>query len=125
MNIILMTVLLTLFGTGLVVLLVWLSVVSWKSMKFKKKAKKQIINLARNSEESVTNIYTYIDDYKNSTATRFDEVYQQISLNDDNIYNYTKSEISSLNNKLANLDSAIDSRFDKMHNLIKDKNEKK
>jgi len=122
MNIILMTILLTLLGAGLVVLLVWLSVVSWKSMKFKKKAKKQIINLARNSEESVTNIYTYIDDYKKDISIRFEEVYQLISSNDDNCYISIKNEVTNLNNKNEKLESIIDSRLDKINNLIKDKN---
>ena len=117
-----MTILLTLLGAGLVVLLVWLSVVSWKSMKFKKKAKKQIINLARNSEESVTNIYTYIDDYKKDISIRFEEVYQLISSNDDNCYISIKNEVTNLNNKNEKLESIIDSRLDKINNLIKDKN---
>jgi hypothetical protein len=60
MNTILLTILLTLLGTGLVVLLVWLSVVSWESVKYKKKSKKQIISLGLNSEQSVTNIYIVI-----------------------------------------------------------------
>ena len=43
-----MTILLTLLGAGLVVLLVWLSVVSWKSMRFKKESIESIAGVEGN-----------------------------------------------------------------------------
>lgn len=112
MNTILLTILLTLLGTGLVVLLVWLSVVSWKSVKYKKKSKKQIISLGLNSEQSVTNLYSYIEDYKKSVSSSIDEIYHQMLLRSTEI----NDRIDKLN---------IDSRLDKLHNLIKENKENK
>lgn len=112
MNTILLTILLTLLGTGLVVLLVWLSVVSWKSVKYKKKSKKQILNLGLSSEQQITNIYSYIDEYKNSVSSSIDEIYHQMLLR--------STEINDRVDKLN-----VDSRLDKLHNLIKEIKENK
>jgi gas vesicle protein len=112
MNIILLTILLTLLGTGLVVLLVWLSVVSWKSVKYKKKSKKKISALGRNAEEHVNNIYIYIDEYKKQMRTEVDDIYNQMLIR--------SSEINERVDKLN-----IDSRLDKLHNLIKENKENK
>lgn len=111
MNIILLTILLTLLGTGLVVLLVWLSVVSWKSVKYKKKSKKKIIILAKNAEESTNNLYNYIDEYKKQVNSDISEIYNQMLLR--------STEINERVDKLN-----IDSRLDKLHNLIKENKEK-
>ena len=111
MNIILMTILLTLLGAGLVVLLVWLSVVSWKSIKFKKKTKKEMNFLGKNSEESVTNIYHYIEEYKKQVTLNLEDIYTQMALRSDEI-----------NDKVDKLN--IDSRLDKLYNLVKENKEK-
>ena len=75
MNIILITILLTLLGAGLVILLVWLGLSSWKAMKFRGKTdirlsdlEKSIDNLddrlSRRIDEDVKSLYQALDEYE-------------------------------------------------------------
>jgi len=131
MNIILVTILLTLLGTSLVVLLVWLSVVSCRTIKFKKKVKVQlndireemynneqslntVVNeLYKHIEEISNNQYNNLNDYKKEVGLVFEELHKGI-LND------LSSNLRETRKDIKTLEKNIDSRFDKFHNLIKE-----
>jgi len=144
MNIILLTILLTLLGAGLVVLLVWLSVVSWKSIKFKRESILNFSNLEKKIEETDIALYKkadeiyqniddtryktieYIDKHKTETATEFERVYNRIGTEVDELH---RNSISSLYDKIdknseqttthiANIERSIDSRFDKQFKAL-------
>lgn len=99
MNIILMTILLTLLGAGLVVLIVWSGIVSWKSIKFKRETLKH-------QKEYETSI----DDYFLLVNQRIDEL--------DQILNQNGELIENNSNQIEQLKSSIDSRFDKQFSKI-------
>jgi len=128
MNIILLTVLLTLLGAGLVVLLVWLSIVSWKSIKFRKKAKTKFEDLNKNLEETTHSIYTNIEEHVINVNNNINEIHnlrnQDLSMHAESSQSIRfdlNSDIASLSldveSRLKELESSIDSRFDKSHNL--------
>jgi len=101
MNIILMTILLTLLGVSLVALLVWLGVTSWKSIKFRKQTKKQIVVLQQVIEE-------HRIESQNSNQSMYDDLSKRI----ENV------EII-IQNRFDEIERKTDSRFDKIHNMIK------
>ena len=82
-------------GAGLVVLLVWLSVVSRKLIKNSKKLKKDIENISNE-----------FNDYKKELENVINDVYNNSQITSEDIIRSIK-------------DLNIDSRFDKLHNLIK------
>jgi sensor domain CHASE-containing protein len=92
MNIILITILLTLLGASLVALLVWLGVVSWKSMKFIKKQKNKLellhqvinetrISLENNLETEIINVQNHFDEVERKTDSRLDKLHDMIRKN--------------------------------------------
>jgi len=131
-NIILIAVLLTLLGAGLVMLLVWLSVVSWKSIKFRKKAKTKFEDLNKNLEETTHSIYTSIEQNAIDSNNSINEIHnirnQDLSMNDENLHELeqnTSKNLQDLRNyaveRFKELEHNIDSRFDKLYNQIKEK----
>ena len=114
MNIILMTIILTLLGAGLVTLLVWLSVVSCKSIKLQKEQKIQISNLDVYISDNISDIYKYIDD-------KFKDLNMEQNERNRELDNY-KDEVS--NQYCKNMDTIqalsknVDSRLDKLHSAI-------
>lgn len=114
MNIILMTIILTLLGAGLVTLLVWLSVVSCKSIKLQKEQKIQISNLDVYISDNISNIYKYIDD-------KFKDLNMEQNERNRELDDY-KDEVS--NQYCKNMDTIqalsknVDSRLDKLHSAI-------
>ena len=128
MNIILLTILLTLLGTGLVVLLVWLSTASWKSIKFREKAKTKFKELNKNLEETTNNIYRDMEERTTIVNNSINELHtfrdQDLLTNNKNL----KELYDNLSRIIENTDSynlsrfkeferSIDSRFDKSNNL--------
>lgn len=132
MNIILATVLLTLLGASLVVLIVWLSVVSWKSIKFKKKVKIQLDEIRKKMYDddqslstSIGQLYTYIDGEVNNNWNKIEEYKKSVGYEFEELHKGILTEISSnlreIKKDHKTLEKTIDSRFDKVHNLIKEK----
>jgi len=108
MNVILITVLLTLLGSGLVVLLVWLSVESWKSRNLRKGYRNELneiySSMNSNNEElykNINDLHTELDNFRN-------DVDREIS-----------DKINIIYDELATKKD-VDSRFDKLYNLIKE-----
>lgn len=101
MSIILLTILLTLLGAGLVVYLIWLGVVSWKGLKLAKQNK------------------TGIDDIITTYHHGVDEIYQNISKGKDDLYKRINDNTNELWNKVEKLESSLDSRLDKLNNKFK------
>jgi predicted PurR-regulated permease PerM len=112
MNVILLTVLLTLLGASLVVLLVWLSVVVYKSIKYKKR----IDNLNESLSSNINQLYNCIDEKNKELATTINQLYNYIDEKNKETKNNIDSVLRGFN---------IDSRFDKLHNLLKDKEKSK
>lgn len=114
MNIILMTIILTLLGAGLVTLLVWLSVVSCKSIKLQKEQKIQISNLDVYISDNISDIYKYIDD-------KFKDLNMEQNERNRELDNY-KDEVSNQYCKnmdtIQSLSKNVDSRLDKLHSAI-------
>ena len=129
-----MTILLTLLGAGLVVLLVWLSVVSWKSMRFKKESIENFQNqefIARETEKKmdedynnlsikidkgnddlynkIDQIYTHIDEKQKDVNHSFEEVHNRIDLNFDDLHRDT---INSIYMKIDEVHNSIRNQFD-------------
>ena len=109
-----MTIILTLLGAGLVTLLVWLSVVSCKSIKLQKEQKIQISNLDVYISDNISNIYKYIDD-------KFKDLNMEQNERDRELGKY-KDEVSNQYCKnfdtIQALSKNVDSRLDKLHSAI-------
>jgi len=104
MNVILMSVLLTLLGVGLVVLLVWLSVASWKSIKHRKQSElnEQAIwsqfdtistdhsewedQIRKDFEEQITELHRRIEDVYSNINEKESNLYLQVNEIEKNIY---------------------------------------
>ena len=130
MNIILITILLTLLGAGLVILLVWLGLSSWKVMKFKRKADillndlnldNQSSKLSRKINEDVKNLDQALDEYKHemyndlslirdSIEIGFNEL-DRVQLND--LWKAINERSEGIAQRFEKLERTIDSRFDK------------
>jgi len=132
MNIILATILLTLLGAGLVVLLVWLSVVSCRSIKFKKKVKAQLDGIRKRMDESDQSLSSSINDlYKNIQEIsdlhfkNLEEYKKQTNLDFEELHRGLLSDIQIELNECVKshnkLEKSTDSRFDKLYNTIKEK----
>ena len=121
-----MTILLTLLGAGLVAILVWLGVVSCKSIKFMKKMKKQNLILQNTIEEnrlsaesSNTVIYeTLYKEISESSNTRYKEI-EELSKRIENEIHQIQNSITTTQNNIENVERKTDSRFDKFHDMIK------
>ena len=85
MNIILITILLTLLGAGLVILLVWLGLSSWKAMKFREETNIRLNDLSnsidnlndglsRRISEDVISLYQALDEYRTEINNEFTEL---------------------------------------------------
>lgn len=135
MEIILITILLTLLGAGLVALLVWLSVVSWKSIKLKKESELTFIDLHKRIDEesdsrgaSTNMLLEELDRSKEDVNKNFEEVYNKISHEFDELHRETINNIwrkfdeveEGIEHRFESLERSIDSRFDKMYNSLKD-----
>lgn len=109
-----MTIILTLLGAGLVTLLVWLSVVSCKSIKLQKEQKIQISNLDVYISDNLSSIYNYIDD-------KFKDLNMEQNERDRELGKY-KDEVSNQYCKnfdtIQALSKNVDSRLDKLHSAI-------
>lgn len=123
MNTILLTVLLTLLGTGLIVLLVWLSVVAYKATKFKKCTLSRLVSMDESMTTSYNNLYNHteevgnsasknLEDYKVQMRTEVNEVYNSINSNSNNTFNSINNNYIELNNKMLAL-------FEELSNKIK------
>jgi predicted phage-related endonuclease len=88
MNVILLTILLTLLGSWLIVLLVWLSVTTYKSMKIKKSILSRLDNLEESLSTSNNNMYNHIDETVVIINRNLEELNTQLS-NDVNQLNTT------------------------------------
>ena len=131
-------VLLTLLAAGLVVLLVWLSVVAWKSMRFKKNSESDFRDLNKRIDDTDSSIssginlvYENIDEKQKDVEKRFDDIHKYFSHEFEELHRETINNIwrrfeevdEGVNHRFDALERSIDSRFDKMHNLLKE-NEK-
>ena len=119
MNIILMTVLLTLLGAGLVVLLVWLSVVSWKSIKNIKKVEVQFDNVNKKIDDTnqalsstSINLYTHIDEVSNDHWRNLEDYKKQISTE------FEELDRGTLMDFIRRFDD-LESNINKLRNTIK------
>jgi len=129
MNVILLTVLLTLLGISLVVLFVWLGVMSWKSIKHRKSAKE----IHQSMWDNFNSLYDEIQTEKNEIRDDLDERIQEVHDRIDNRIQEIHDRIDILSNNIEellknfqnfkksvdNFESTVDSRFDKYHNLLK------
>ena len=114
MNVILMTVLLTLLGVGLVVLLVWLSVMSWKSMKHRKQAKLKQQATWNQFDNMSTELEMREDGIRKDFYNSVEEFQQKI----EDVYDLIDKQVNDLNNNIGNLDSTIDLRFIQLESSI-------
>ena len=132
MNIILATILLTLLGAGLVILLVWLSVVSCRSIKFKKKVKAQLDGIRKRMDEndqslssSINDLYKNIQEISDLHLKNLEEYKKQTNLDFEELHRGFLSDIQiELNEWVKShkkLEKSTDSRFDKLYNTIKEK----
>lgn len=138
-----MTVLLTLLGAGLVVFFIWLSVVSWKSIKHRKNAElihksiwthfDDMSNIIEETQEEIRKDFSAQSD---ELHRRIDELYQVIEKQVNELYSNGSSieqnvyedmgknkrdlveNIQSLKTSLSKLESNVDSRFDKCHSIF-------
>ena len=117
MNIILLTVLLTLLGSGLVVLLAWLSVGSWKSIKFRKKSKIKFEDLSKNLEESIHSIYAAMEERNADMNNIINEIHNLINQDIQIEASHIQEVRDYTDNRFKDIEHLIDSRFDKLHNL--------
>jgi len=137
MNIILITVLLSIAGTCLVGYFILLSIMSYMMMKFKTKAEGSFKHLERWIDDNQNTVFKELeirdlenqkkfDDLKNLLDSKIVEVYRTINFNE----NENQRKIDVLNNKVeqevyrtidthvSNLNSKIDSRCDKLQEKI-------
>jgi hypothetical protein len=96
MNVILITILLTVLGVCVVALLTWLCVSSYKLMKFRKKA-----------EGSFKHLERWIDDNNNMIQKRVDDVIGETN-------RVSEENMNSISKEIDEIDRKIDSRCDKL-----------
>jgi len=78
MNVILLTVLLTLLGISLVVLFVWLGVMSWKSIKHRKSAEENHQSIWDNFNSLSDEIQIEKNEIRDDLDNRIQKVYDRI-----------------------------------------------
>lgn len=108
MEIILITILLTTLGLCLVALLVWLSIMSIRLMRFSKKA-----------EASIKHIERWIEDNQNTIMKIIEEIYDKIEHQTNDLHNridqVNKDVNDRIDTEINELNSKIDSRCDKLY----------
>lgn len=131
MNIILLTILLTLLGAGLVILLVWLGVSSCKLMGFKRKTILRFDKL----DEELKNVQVYFENkYNDETEylnTKIEDVYEKMGKEFEELhrgiltdmYKKIDDNMKENNRCFDDLERSIDSRLDKFYNSLKTKND--
>jgi tetrahydromethanopterin S-methyltransferase subunit G len=111
MNIILMTILLTITGVCLVAFLTWLGISSYKFMKFRKKADGAFKHLER-----------WIDDNNNDVHKKMDDIFEELNktISEYNIVIHKRfdDDMYIINKDINDLNSKIDSRCDKLQDKI-------
>ena len=107
MNIILLTILLTLLGAGLVVLLVWLGVVSRRLIKASRSNKKGLVGLEESVVINMNDIYRVMEEYKTEVSQNFSSVYDE-----------QERVLTDRDQKFEKLEASIDSRFDKIYHTL-------
>lgn len=125
MNVILMTILLTLLGAGITVLLVWLCVVSWKSIKYKKTSLNKIENLEDSVSTEVSNLYHEMETKEKEIYNNIDVFRSDMFIESKETCNEIQKINDELNKRIDDLEKKIDSRFDKIYLIIKGLEEKK
>jgi len=108
-----MTILLTVLGLCLVALLVWLGITSYKLMKFKKKAEGAFKHLERWIDDNHNLVYKELETKDNENQKKFDEVTRLGQNLHTNVYH-------DIDTHVANLNSKLDSRCDKLYALMKE-----
>ena len=107
---ILLTVLFTILGVGIVISLIWLMVISWNAKKLSKANSEDIQNLYNSLSTNVDGVYkTYdeqIKDIRNDMNNRVIGVYTDMDKRIVEVYRNYDSQIKDVYSKM-------DSRFDK------------
>jgi hypothetical protein len=112
---ILLTVLFTIFGVGMIVFLIWLMVTSWNAKKLSKANSEDITNLYtnlpnevseiyRNYDEKLKELYTYMD-------SRFSDVHQNYDAQIKDVYSKMDRRFDKSLSKLIT-DFGMDVDFD-------------
>jgi hypothetical protein len=124
MNIILMTILLTLLGAGLVVLLVWLSVVSCKSIKFKKDSILNFNDLEKKNEETITSLYREIEmvyqrveENKKSFETSILEVYNKMAHAEEELH---REVINNIYNRIDEVNRDTTNHTEEVNRVLQE-----
>ena len=111
MDVILMTILLTLMGVCLVAYFTWLGISSYKLMKFRKKAEGAFKHLERWIDDNQKTIDSRVDSVTN-------ELYNNITTLNNELNNRITAEADLSNNNNNNLYSKVDSNYDKLLDKI-------
>ncbi len=115
MNVILITVLLTLLGIGLVVLLVWLSVVSSKSVKHRKMTDEIHKDMWDNSENMSEENRTAVDEIRKDFTDSVDEIYSRIDILQENLGEYVTKIYNDFDSKFVDVYLTISNNDKEQH----------
>lgn len=111
MNVILLTILLTVLGMCLVVYFTWLGITSYKLMKFKTKTEGAIMHTERWINDNHESVCKEMEIIRNDLAKIIDE-------NNNAIHQRLTNEVTELINSIDQLDRKIDSRVDKLNEKV-------
>ena len=115
MNIILITVLLTIAGICLVAYFTWLGIMSYKLMKFRKKSEGAFKHLERWINDNNNLITKRVDQLEEEIFKSISEVDVRVTTEDEKIYDELNSKIDSRCDKLNDkLEKEIDGIFNMM-----------
>jgi hypothetical protein len=147
MNVILLTILLTLLGSWLIVLLVWLTISAWKFRKFKKCTLSRLSNFDESMTTMYNNMYSHVDEvvvminksleeiktqlndevshiYKNSNSTE-ESLKKKIKEQEKELNDYISINYNDLSKSIENLSYKIDDKKDKEPSFIFNSKKKK
>lgn len=132
MNLIIITILLTLFGVCLVAFLTWLGISSYRLMKFKERAEGSFKHLERWIDDNQNTLAKELEIRDIENQKKVDDLYMNINNHVNDIYRNMDTRVATLNNDVseiyrtmdthvASLNSKIDSRCDKLQEQLKHK----
>ncbi len=117
MDVILMTILLTVLGVCLVAFFTFLGITSYKLMKFRKKAEGSFKHLERWIDDNQNAVFKEFEIRETSNQKQFDDLQQNINQSTNDLVKICEDNLNTLTSKI---DSRCDKLQDKFDNLKKD-----